>query len=95
MCIFKVASRRQLDLMMTDAEFVEWKKLPVSIPAYRFAYDNNLLGFSCSLKRDIALSFQRFRRYIQPRNPNKFLLKVLIPKRYSVFKFSVRHFWLI
>jgi len=82
-----MATRRQLNLMMTDNELAEWQKLPASITAYRFGYDNNLIGFSYSLEMEVAKDFSTYSRYQQSDNHGgKFIATVLIPKRYSVLK---------
>jgi hypothetical protein len=84
--ILGTATRRLLNLMMTDEELAAWKKLPDPITAYRFGYHNNLNGFSFSLKREVAESFSTYHRYTQSGNNEKFLITVTIPKKFSVLK---------
>jgi hypothetical protein len=72
--------------MMTGKEMEQWEKLPDSITAYRFAYDNNLMGFSYSLKREVAERFSTYRRYRRAGKDRAYIVKAAIPKRYSVLE---------
>jgi hypothetical protein len=84
--VLREATRKQLNLMMTESELEEWKKLPDTITAYRFCYHNNMKGFSYSLKKRIAKRFSTYLRYIQEGNDKKYLITASIPKRFSVLK---------
>lgn len=92
---FRKASRRQLNLMMSDDELAEWGRLPSKLLAYRFAYDNNLDGFSYSLKKEVAIQFSTYHRYRQEPNRKMFIIKVSVPKQWTVLKLDRDEFEVI
>lgn len=83
--IFKSATRRHLNEMMTEEERSAFADLPKTISAYRGAYPVNIEGFSYTLDKGVAKRFPTLNRYrISGATP--ILINVEIPKRYCVLK---------
>jgi hypothetical protein len=71
--------------MMNDKELIEWNKLPDTITAYRFCYDNNRMGFSYTLSKEVAEDFSTYQRY-QQKGKAKYIITASISKKYAVLK---------
>jgi len=85
-CHLAMATRRQLNLMMSDEELAQWKKLPDTLTIYRFCYNNNMIGYSYTLSREVAENFSTCQRYQQGKDKHKYIITASIPTKYTVLK---------
>lgn len=84
--ILGLATRRDLNVMMTAEELAAWKKLPNTVTAYRCYCGKNQDGFCYFLRQEAAEKYSTRRRHRQFGRKDRGIVVAAIPKKYCVFK---------